>query len=119
MAKALDTKTMRQVAIKRLVNFDHHEYHSLQLLREVKLMKEFQKQPGGTKYVPIIYDVIGAYEGSDESNGGSKQTMIVYVVMEYFPTDLKKLIESDLRYLSHKKILKIMHQALKAMNFIH
>lgn len=39
--------------------------------------------------------------------------------MEYFPTDLKKLIESDLRYLSHKKLLKIMHGALNAMNFIH
>lgn len=45
--------------------------------------------------------------------------MVIFVVMEYFPTDLKKLIESDLRYLSHKKLIKIMHGALNAMNFIH
>lgn len=68
--------------------------------------------------MPIIYDVVGAYEGGDELHR-NKKTMVIYVVMEYFPTDLKKLIESDLRYLSHKKLLKIMYNTLNAMNFIH
>ena len=61
-----------QVAIKRLTNFSHHEYHSLQLLREVKLMKELQKRPGGDQFVPIVYDVVGAM--TNFSDGDQNQT---------------------------------------------
>lgn len=39
--------------------------------------------------------------------------------MEYFQTDLKKLIETDVRYLQPKQILKMMHEALSSLNFIH
>ena len=39
--------------------------------------------------------------------------------MEYFHTGLKKLIETDVRYLQPKQILKIMRDALASLNFIH
>lgn len=70
----------------------------MQLLREIKIMKEFQNQPDGCKHVPIIYDVVGSYEGSDDFDAG-RRTLVIFIVMEYFHTDLKQLIESDVRHL--------------------
>lgn len=81
-------------------------------------MKEMQKQPEGTKHVPIIYDVIGSYDGADEFDNG-RRTLVIFIIMEYFHTDLKKLIESDVRYLQPNQILRIMHEALNSLRFIH
>jgi len=107
VAKAYDLKKQRYVAIKRLVKFSRSEYSSVQLLREIKLLKEFRKYPDGAKYVPELYDVIGD-QGSEDDYLDENKSFTVFLVMEYFPTDLKKLIESDLRFLSSRKITQMI-----------
>ena len=43
VAKAFDKQMNRNVAIKKVVNFEKNEYSCLQMLREIKLMKELLK----------------------------------------------------------------------------
>ena len=88
----------------------------------VKLIKEFQNQPDGVKYVPILYDIVVVDRVSTANplaEGKDQELVSIFLVMEYFPTDLKKLIETDLRYQPPKTLLKIMFNALNALNFIH
>jgi serine/threonine protein kinase len=118
VAKAYDVRNQRYVAIKKLDKFSRSEYSSVQLVREIKLLKEFRKHPDGAKYVPVLYDVIGDGEFEKDFSDPNK-SFAVFIVMEYFPTDLKKLIESDLRFLSARKITQMIQDALNALRFIH
>ena len=58
VAKAYCYKRKKTVAIKRIADFDIWEYKTVQVLREVQLMKELSARHDGSKYVPILYDVI-------------------------------------------------------------
>lgn len=50
--KATCLRKRQTVAIKMIGNFGEHEYHSLQILREIQLMKALNAMPGGTRHVP-------------------------------------------------------------------
>ena len=86
VAKAYDFLRQRHVAIKRLTNFSKNEYQTLQILREVKIMKALNSVSDGKKHVPIIYDVIESYDSCDDFNGG-QQTLSIFIIMEYFYSD--------------------------------
>ena len=67
VVKAYCTKRKAMVAIKRISNFDKWEYLTVQVLREVLLMKELNKRPEGKNHVPILYDVFW-HEQSETSS---------------------------------------------------
>lgn len=52
VAKGFSFYLNKNVAIKRIENFAKNEYHCLQLIREIQLLKELNEHPDGLKYVP-------------------------------------------------------------------
>ena len=68
MAEACHKKSGKLVAIKRIADFDDWEYSMVQVLREVQLMRELNKIPGGNKFIPKLYDVL-MHEHIDKSSG--------------------------------------------------
>lgn len=67
-------------------------------------MKELNAKPDGDKYIPKLHDV---FIHKETENGRGKYTgkLTVFVVMEYFETDLKEFIQKKLKDLDEKKVL--------------
>lgn len=82
VAKGYCYRNKCEVAIKKLTNFSSDEYDCLRVLREIQIMKKLNQQPGHQRHVPKLYDVIVC-----------KETNCVFIVMEYFWTDLRRLID--------------------------
>ena len=82
VAKGFCLRNKCDVAIKKIINFSNNEYDCRRVLREIQIMKKINEQPGGTRYIPKLYDIICC-----------KETTSVFIVMEYFWTDLRKFID--------------------------
>lgn len=76
-------------------NFKTHDYHCVQILREIKLMKAIHAIPGGSEHVPELLDVIIS---QDESGKDAR----VFMVIEYFEYDLRTLIMQHLEHMTNK-----------------
>lgn len=66
VAKGFSFYLNKNVAIKRIENFAKNEYHCLQLIREIQLLKELNEHPDGLKYVPQLLDLIVSGKNSHE-----------------------------------------------------
>ena len=82
---AIDTKTGETVAIKTIKNFLENKHESLRILREILLLRKL-KHPNIINLKEIII------EDGDPKN--------LSLVLEYLPTDIKKIFMSCLK-LSH------------------
>lgn len=119
---------MKIVAIKRIALENFWEYTIVQVIREIQLMKELNTRTDGKKYVPIIYDVIVHHDKeqqqsqqqfSDPKAGKPKTIPTVFIIMEYFDTDLKTFIRKKLADLDSKQVLRLVHDCLQALRFLH
>ena len=109
VVKAFCYKTKKTVAIKRISDFDKWEYLTVQVLREVSLMKELSVKHGGSNHVPIIYDVFAHEEKGKEPES---KNLTVYIVMEYFKTDLNKFMKKQISSMDEKKVLQMIKEFL-------
>ena len=71
----------------------------VQVIREIRLMKELNKRAGSDKHIPKLYDVF-VEEHFDWSSGKPESRLTVYLVMERFEMDMRELIQSKLRTLT-------------------
>ena len=60
VAKVYCSERQEFVAIKSITGFSKNNYSLLKVVREIQLMKELNKMPEGSKYIPILHDVIVA-----------------------------------------------------------
>ena len=94
VAKAIDLRTGRVVAIKRIADVFSSVYHSKQTLREIMLLR-ILKHSGVSRLVEVFVDPIEQETFKD-----------LYIVLEYCQTDLKKMMKigqklklSDIKYI--------------------
>ena len=57
VVKAYCNKTKKIVAVKLIKDFDAWEYLTVQVIREVQLMKELSQKMDGDRFVPKLYDI--------------------------------------------------------------
>ena len=81
-------------------------------------MKELNAKPDGNKFVPQLYDVF-VHDEPDEASEEPNVKMSVFIVMEYFETDLKQFIARKAKYLDEKKMNQIIYESLQSIQFVH
>lgn len=108
VAKAYCFQSKQTVAVKRIADFDTYEYKTVQALREVMLMKELNARPDGGRYVPIIYDILIHEEPAKSEDGQDNSKLTLFIVMEYFKTDLSAFIGKKLKEVDEQQLLKMM-----------
>lgn len=104
VAKALDTRTDTQVAIKKIKGVFHNLEDAKRILREMKLMTELH-HPNIVKLVDILNPVDRDFDD-------------VYLVMEFMQADLHRTIYSRTA-LSPAHIAYIMYQVLCGLKHMH
>ena len=75
------------------------------VLREIMLLRKMNN-----KNIVKLIDVF--IEGTPE------EFTVIYLVMDYFPSDLKKLFRSDI-YLTSKHIQLLAYNLLKGIEYLH
>jgi len=105
VALALKKSTGQKVAIKRMENIFEDETDCKRILREVCLMRKL-RHPFLVELVEIIYPMKPATFD------------ILYVVMEYAESDLKKIIKSNIN-LEMLHIQTIVYNLLCAIKYLH
>ena len=70
-------------------------------------MKKLSEKPEGHKHVPKIYDVL-VHEYLEWSSEDPVYKPTVFIVMEYFPMDLRDFLENNIKNLDEKQVLQII-----------
>ena len=98
--EAIDTTTNTKVAIKKFIKALAHPKLAQYCLRELEILTNLS-HPNIVKKYKILR--------SSES---------VYIVMDYMPFDLKKLIRSP-TFLDHAQVKALMYEILLGLNYMH
>lgn len=101
--KAIDCSSNKLVAIKKFNKALEHPQLAHHCLRECEILSK-------TKQNNIIaLQCISLHETPDKA---------VYMIMDYMPSDLRKLIHSP-AFLDHNQIKKLLYEVLIALNYLH
>mmetsp|Transcript_27899 Transcript_27899/g.44397 ORF Transcript_27899/g.44397 Transcript_27899/m.44397 type:complete len:388 (-) Transcript_27899:327-1490(-) len=105
VASAVDTKTKKKVAIKRVDRLLDDETDALRILREVKILRHLREHPNIVKLVDFFI------EPKEDFN-------VVYIVLELMQTDLRRIIRSrnTLEEVHHQYIT---YQLLRGLKYMH
>lgn len=98
---AINIRTGERVAIKKIKNFLENKYESLRILREILLLRKL-KHP----------NIINLREIIIEDEKGKELSLI----LDYIPTDAKKLFKSNTLF-DYLKIKLIIFQILLGLNY--
>ncbi len=98
--EAIDTKTHSKVAIKKFIRALGHPQLAQYCLRELEILNRLS-HPNIIRLHKVLH---------------SSQS--VYLVMDYMPFDLKKLIYSP-TYLDHEQVKVLMYEIMVAVNYLH
>jgi serine/threonine protein kinase len=98
---AINISTGERVAIKKIKNFLENKYESLRILREILLLRKL-KHP----------NIINLREIIIEDEKGKELSLI----LDYIPTDAKKLFKSNVLF-DYLKIKLIIFQILLGINY--
>jgi mitogen-activated protein kinase 1/3 len=105
VVEATHRTTGRHVAIKRISNLFSDVIDTKRILREISLLR-FMKNQFVVELLDIIYD---------ESNSNFN---IIYLIFEYHPSDLKKVIKSALN-LNLSDVMILVYHILCGLKYIH
>ena len=119
VAKGFSFYLNKNVAIKRIENFAKNEYHCLQLIREIQLLKELNEHPDGLKYVPQLLDLIVSGKNAHDPKCEDQDDMTVFIVMEYFEYDLKRVICNHVKTFDEHQIVTLVFDLLSTVKFLH
>ena len=111
--KAKNRKTKQLVAIKFVKTNFNNLVSTRAILREVSLLRQLSSSKNS--YVTNLIDVIIS---SDEKVFSLAKANGLFIVIEYFESDLKKFIHADIK-LSEEHIIIIVYNTLCALNYIH
>ncbi len=106
VVKAINKKTNKTCAIKKLKNIISDSINSKRLLREINIFRQLSEYPN--KYIIQLYDIIIPNE---------KLVNSIYLIMEYCDLNLFQLFKSSYK-LSYEIIKKITCDLLKALLYI-
>jgi len=98
----------RTVAIKRIRASTDNKYAIIKIIREVTILRQISQMVGGAQHVVQLYDVL-----VDDSEGDS---LVVYLVLEYMPRNLKETLT---KIKDSSSVKKLMYRLLCAVNFLH
>lgn len=93
-------------------NFYNHEYHCVQILREIQLMRVLNAIQGSSGHVPQLLDLIISKESDDKD-------MRIFMVQEYFEYDLRTLVMQNFSEITPMHVVSIVYQILCALKFLH
>jgi len=108
--------TNAPVAIKLVQNFSKWEYDCVKIIREIQIMKELTKMQMEQNcfFTPSLLDII-VPKGQNEDNLES-----LFIIMDSFGTDMKKIIElAPKSNLNEKHLTIILYNTLCALKFLH
>ena len=103
--EAIDKINKKRVAIKRINDLFIDLIDTKRILREITLLL-FMKNPFIVELLDIMYDTT------------RKDFDCIYLIFEYLPSDLKKLIKSN-NYLSMDDVRKYIYHILCGLKYIH
>ena len=110
--EADDTVTGKPVAIKLIRDFMRTDYTCLNVLREVKILRELNKLQQHASFVPRLIDIIIK---DDESDAGKQD---IFLVMTSMQLDLRELLNSGAK-LSGAHIKVLVYNLLCCVRFLH
>lgn len=99
--KAVDRKTKKMVALKKVFDAFHNDTDAQRTFREVMILYDLDNHENVVK----LYNVIRAENNRD-----------IYLVFEYMETDLHAVIRAGILKEDHKTY--IMYQTLKALKYV-
>lgn len=102
---AKDSISGKRVAIKKNINIFYNKTNAKRILREVKILNHFDH--------PNIVKILDVLDPSPEDD-----LVDLYMVLEYMPSDLHKVIHSD-NSLTHEHIAYVIFQLLCAVKYMH
>lgn len=105
VCEGVDLSNNQPVAIKRITNLFIYPVETKRVLREISILRQLD-HPNIIKLIEVLI------EGDPETFN------TIYMIMEYFPSDLKRLFNSSI-YLNSFQIETIMYQALQALDYLH
>ena len=106
VVKAINKKTNKTCAIKKLKNIISDSINSKRLLREINIFRQLSEYPN--KYIIQLYDIIIPNE---------KLVNSIYLIMEYCDLNLFQLIHSNFKF-NYEIIKKITTDILKGLLYI-
>ena len=98
--EAFETKTNKKVAIKKFIKALVHAHLAQYCIREIEILTSGNHQ-----------NIVKMHHVTRSKNS-------VYLIMEYTPSDLRKLIHST-SYLEPEEVKKLMYEMLVALNYLH
>eukprot|EP00469_Lotharella_globosa_P012240 CAMPEP_0167789026 /NCGR_PEP_ID=MMETSP0111_2-20121227/10419_1 /TAXON_ID=91324 /ORGANISM="Lotharella globosa, Strain CCCM811" /LENGTH=412 /DNA_ID=CAMNT_0007681073 /DNA_START=100 /DNA_END=1338 /DNA_ORIENTATION=+ len=105
VVSALDTKTNKKVAIKRVDRLLDDETDAKRILREIKILRHLNKHGNIVKLIDFFL------EPKEKFN-------VVYIVFELMQTDLRKVIQSK-NVLQKVHVQFITYQLLCGLKYMH
>ena len=103
--EAIDKTTKKKVAIKKINELFHDLIDTKRILREITLLR-FMKNTYIVELLDIVY------------NKSEKDFDCIYLIFECLPSDLNKLIKSNI-YLTLDDIRKYIYHILCGLKYIH
>lgn len=113
VVKAIERCSGKKVAIKGIANIFQANYIAKKVLREMHLMRRLT-QLGCPSSICALLDVVAPplFDQADHN--------YLFLVMDYMPWDLKKVVETvDRTHFGDKHLLRITYGILCALNFLH
>ncbi len=98
--EAIDNKAHERVAIKKFVRALGHPLLAQYCLRELEIMSKLSHAN-----IVRVHRILHSSQS-------------VYIVMDYMPFDLKKLIYSE-TFLDHEQVKTLMYEIMIAINYMH
>lgn len=105
VCEGVNLKTGETVAIKRITNLFSYPIETKRVLREISILRRLN-HPNIIKLYEVIIE------------GDPKNFNTIYMIMEYFPADIKRLFNSPI-FLNHYQIEIILYQTLQALDYLH
>lgn len=91
-------------------NFQKHEYHTVQIIREIQLMRALNGMQ--CPFVPQLLDLVLSKEDSEDD-------LKLFMVTEYFDYDLRSLITDHLDKVSLQDVISIVYQIICGLKYLH
>ena len=105
VCEGVDITTGKPVAIKRITNLFIYPIETKRVLREITILR-LLIHPNIVKLLDVLIE------------GDLDTFNTIYMIMEYFPSDLKRLFNSNI-FLTAYQIETIMYQTFLALDYVH